>query len=1060
MPITLLHPTNNSPTSKTFSVMDDGTIVKISYTAGRFYNVESRDVNGIQELSELLTELEQYGSVLIIRGLPYSEADISAPVRRKIHKKPGDSYPFIDVPQNWVMIDIDSLDLPAGMDVIDSPAEAIEYTIEQLPEEFHNATYHWQFSSSHGVPKNKDDQFINDRIKIHLWFWLEHGVTTYDIRQWANNHNNTHGSKLIDTSLYNAVQPHYITKPIFEYPIKDPVASRSGLTQKPDDEVSINLDIDAPNTAITTRDGTTTQPLGSEAHGYNNILSEMGDHDGGNGFYEPLLRATGSIVSTEGAGVVTRNMDRIIADLQERIDESDQTAHTQDIIDRYYSREYLEKLLTDAIEKGFGNDTDNIPPHYSNHHLSLAEAESALSIEIQKFLLDAFEHNASGEHIAPNLAIKASAGLGKTTKTILFTTHFNLFPGKNIEYYVPTHALAEELEGKLRPILEGILEEHGENTDTIPLQVIGGRDRTTDTGEHLCLKHEDAKMLSDTGLSVEFYLCGDEADHCEHYHNCLYRRQFNTRDSNSRIPSINILAHNHLFLKKREELPNPDLVIVDETFCKVNVATKKYDTDPINLMRCGSHQTRMILGALYDGRPLLKFLRDEKVTPIELREEAKQHIPDPPTISPTSNSETQRAEIQRLETPKNIDQLLYTLSDELETSDRDESYSVQLIINTTTKNETIEIHSRTKLNIPVDVPVLFIDADANLSLIELFRPNTQLIEIATERVADVYQCKSNTFSEYWINNHPESIDQLKAFIKNIGEGFDTLVVTTRKIRLKLTGESASNLERIGECEGASVAHFQNLRGIDIFREYNRVIIIGRQQPPPQDMESWAKALWWDKNTTLNFITPESENITNYQDEARGYRMKNESSHSVDTLVHPDRRVQDLLELTREHEITQSIDRLRLVRNREFGKAKVFILTSIPLDITVDHLWNWNSLLQFLKLWELSDGVVPLRPEHLTTSFPDEVRSVGAAQDLTARIKSMESLISMYIRQSSLYSSYKVDPSARRYSYAIISPMHSDRKQALEDIIGMEICDFEPTARPLEYLYVELSNNDE
>ncbi len=1044
MPIALLHPTYlNSVTSKTFSARDDGSITKTSYKAGYLFDVDMRDVNGIQELSKLLIELEKKERVIIIRGLLHEDADLTIPVRRKTHTRKEDRYAFIDAPQNWVMIDIDNLVLPTGIDAIANPEEAIEYTIEQLPEEFHNVTYHWQFSSSHGVPKHNNDQPITDRIKIHLWFWLDKGVTTYDLKEWSKKYNLIYGPNLIDPSLYNAVQPHYITNPIFKLPLKDPITVRSGITKKLANEVSINLDIKVPVTTSTARGSTTTTTPISGTHGYEGILSELGDHAGGNSFHEPLLRGTASLVQEKGTKWIEDNMSSIIADLQDHIDKADQFNHSTEDIEKYRSHEYLEKLLTSAIAKGYGDHTKYVPPYFSKDHLQIKNAESMLSIDIQNFLLDAFKHNKSGEDIAPNLALKASAGLGKTTKAIIFSTRFNLFNGKNIEYYVPTHALAEELESKLREMLEEVITRDSGSSDDIQLQVIRGRHRQADSGEQLCLKHEEAKKLSEVGLSVEFYLCGNDTDHCEHYDDCQYRKQFKT-DSTlpSTIPAINILTHNHLFLKKREELPKSDLVIVDESFFQVGI--DETSVIPTVLRRSRSGIARTIFETLYDEKPLLKQLRDEVITPELLREEALKFAPEIPAISPTINYSDQQNLIGRLEQPDHIDKLLYTLADELEITDRDDSYSVELIQNTTSGIDTIEIHTRKELNIPIDLPLLFIDADANHNLINLFRPNTSLIEIAAERQAKVHQFK-NTFSQYWIDKNPETIEQLKSFVRNIGQYSDTLVVTTKSIRLQVTGEAATDLERIGECEGASIIHFQNLRGLDEFKEYDKVIIIGRQQPSGQDMEAQAKALWWDEDAPLTLL-PSKSGSRPYDDELRGYRMQDGSSESITTKYHPDRRVQDLLELTREHEIAQAIDRLRPVRDRDIGKAGVFILTSIPLDMTVDYLWDWKHLQEFIKLWEISDGVIPLNREHLKKCFPDEVKTISGSRLLAGRLKRLHSLISIYIRQSDLFSRYKTNPSARNHSQAIISEKHPNRRKALEDKLGMEVLRYEGATR--------------
>jgi hypothetical protein len=57
-------------------------------------------------------------------------------------------------------------------------------------------------------------------------------------------------------------------------------------------------------------------------------------------------------------------------------------------------------------------------------------------------------------------------------------------------------------------------------------------------------------------------------------------------------------------------------------------------------------------------------------------------------------------------------------------------------------------------------------------------------------------------------------------------------------------------------------------------------------------------------------------------------------------VHPDPRVQAVVEQPREAEMLQAIDRLRLIHTEK--RKTVYILCSVPLDIPVDELVTWNN----------------------------------------------------------------------------------------------------------------------
>jgi len=79
----------------------------------------------------------------------------------------------------------------------------------------------------------------------------------------------------------------------------------------------------------------------------------------------------------------------------------------------------------------------------------------------------------------------------------------------------------------------------------------------------------------------------------------------------------------------------------------------------------------------------------------------------------------------------------------------------------------------------------------------------------------------------------------------------------------------------------------------------------------------------------------------YPKSRRPYMMRDGSTQSVKVKVHPDRRVQAVVEQIREAEMLQAIDRLRLIHSPR--KKTVVILCNIPLDIPVDELVTWRQL---------------------------------------------------------------------------------------------------------------------
>ena len=116
---------------------------------------------------------------------------------------------------------------------------------------------------------------------------------------------------------------------------------------------------------------------------------------GGSSFYEPLLRATGSIVREKGTEWIMHNIEAIITDLQERIDEADQSNHSHAEVSRYKSHGYLFNLIINVIEKGFGDHTDYVHPQFPEVDMSLSQAMYSLQTDLSVSALRAASLNKS-----------------------------------------------------------------------------------------------------------------------------------------------------------------------------------------------------------------------------------------------------------------------------------------------------------------------------------------------------------------------------------------------------------------------------------------------------------------------------------------------------------------------------------------------------------------------------------------------------------------------------------------------------------------------------------------
>jgi hypothetical protein len=150
-------------------------------------------------------------------------------------------------------------------------------------------------------------------------------------------------------------------------------------------------------------------------------------------------------------------------------------------------------------------------------------------------------------------------------------------------------------------------------------------------------------------------------------------------------------------------------------------------------------------------------------------------------------------------------------------------------------------------------------------------------------------------------------------------------------------------------------------------------------------------------------------------------MRDGGRRQVRVRVHPDRRVQAVVEQVREAEMVQAIDRLRLIHSAR--KKTVLILCNIPLDIPVDELVTWRELTgdgRLLKALETCDEngweALPLAAKELTRLFPDLWLTRKAAEDW-ARKNPLNPCMSI-IRLWGVLNSYR-PPGQTRWSRALV-----------------------------------------
>lgn len=565
--------------------------------------------------------------------------------------------------------------------------------------------------------------------------------------------------------------------------------------------------------------------------------------------------------------------------------------------------------------------------------------------------------------------------------------------------FVPRHALAREI----KAVIERNLKALGRSV-TVP--ILRGRDQDAENGGAPCRRWKEARELGSKGLPVYSNLCrrtqGGETSECHYFADCEYIRSWRGA---YRSPFV-ILVHAYLGLEWKSESYARIAGIFDidngpasePSFNPAYASTIVCDEDPTQSLVEETKFGKAVLGSIREhglgelileglnaSAGLLSYLREKEITPEQLRataETLKHDEGDRGQIANPSEADAvlghQAATAQPL---VRLSRVLERLADELVSQREGRAYSL-----IASEGGYLISQGRRRWAFE-EQRLLLLDGTADPEILKAFVPNLEVAdEIRVKRNARVIQVIDRTFykgsllqsanaeaGESYFD--PKRRDEIRSFIDGIASEAKTLVVTNKPVRCKLTGEDChAALPISGKFGGADIAHFGNIRGSNEFERHDTVIILGRDEPSVRGAEQRAKAIWYDTKEPIKCIDADRNGRLNYPKRFRDYTMRDRIPRAEKVSVHPDRRVQAVVEQARQAEMLQAVDRLRLIHSKK--RKTVYILCNIPLDIPVDELVTWKQLIGDRRLIDaLAEcdakgwDAMPLAARELNRLFP-------------------------------------------------------------------------------------------
>lgn len=675
-----------------------------------------------------------------------------------------------------------------------------------------------------------------------------------------------------------------------------------------------------------------------------------------------------------------------------------------------------------------------------------AEARAEVSATIERYLSDAVTWHADGAvGEPPILALAVTAGTGKTRFTLerLGRIAPSLLLQGPVVYYAPTLELAREAWAVFREL-----------APHVPASVVAGRSAIV-AGAPLCLRADDIKGLGGMVPSIQDAVCKrfdrGRMIFADCYQNCRYQRQFDHGRTE-------VIFTSHAYL--RWQLPVQgtfSLRIIDEAFWptmhgslilladawltgptrKSFTGRTQDDWVQAQEKRAGGAARRfwetpgpvaaehnycprigearsLVVEALREARSPIAALQGAGID-LELVEAfAEWEVHDLPAaaVSLEQDPGLQSEIIGAFDPAERKVMLLRAKAWQLIAADFEAGDTGRLswialkpCPETGQPRHAIGLHLRHDL--PLDAPILMIDADLDPLIIGAYTPSASFVRIDAEQTAEVVQASDRTMSTTWLldGEHGRARrDLVRAVVAEevaAAEGGQVLVVATKAVLRALHSDVAPG-GHLGEdsalrrpIAGAHPAWFgPSMRGINTYRDWSRIIVLGRHEPPMTEIVAATRAIFG--------VAPPAA-LERRHSLKTSYAMVCGQERVAEITGLRYLEGQAMLAQMREVLTNQAIARLRLVAPA--APKHVLILCKLPIaGLPISSLVEWDDLAcprlrrAIHSAPEIEPGVrrLQLSARGLHEDAPDVFETLAAAK-VWRRGRTTQSLLSSSYR---------------------------------------------------------------
>jgi len=620
--------------------------------------------------------------------------------------------------------------------------------------------------------------------------------------------------------------------------------------------------------------------------------------------------------------------------------------------------------------------------------LGVAEAEARIRAAVE----GAVEAVVAGVE-GPVLAVAASPGAGKSrvAREVLAERLAEL--GGDVAFHAPTLALAEEAAEHFRQL-------------GVQAVVVRGREALRPDGAGpMCQRAGLVELLKKAGLEVGANICqrkgaGGAVEVCPHRSGCPWVEQWQGLPSG---PVVRCLSHAHLWLPDASGRGEPALRVVDESCWGGALGEAEVPlTGWLGPRRCKPELAAdiqkaavQVLEVLRAGSGLLALPH----SPEELRAYASgEHGGGVIHAGPASSDEEIAAAARmrgNLDKGAGARAAVWRLLAEAKEAGRDTCERVARA------GEGLRVYWRKAMP---EGPVVLLDADADPEILRALWPEraVELVKAELRPVAHVVQVADKSFSKRALlglegkgggeelRAEVVGLVRLEALRQRAEGGGGVLAVASKAVVARLFADAGRPAPRLGaELHGARWAWYgPATRGLNAWRAFGVVVLLGREELPPEALAGQARALFGDGPEPLALPEPDGSGAVLPPEAALPVLMADGSARALVGRAYAEPRLRALQMQHREHGLRQGAERLRLAHAP--SPKRVLVLSRVPVPgLPVAELVAWADLAPSRFARAVAEaahrsGILRTSAAGLHQDAPETFPSVKAAEHWLAK----------------------------------------------------------------------------